>query len=428
VKGWNLPRRELELDTFRGVRSVLATSMQRGKSRSNEVLYMIDTLPERTEREPNDNPRDQVKISLPCIMNGRIDRPGDVDSFCFKGRAGEEFVAEVQARRLRSPLDSLLYLTDAAGKVVAWNDDNVQKVGHLHRDMGVLTHHADSYLRATLQADGVYHIRIADAQSRGGKSFGYRLRMGPPRPDFTLLCTPSSLSVVAGGTVPITVHVLRKDGFDGAIELALRGKPSGMVLTGARIPPGCSSITMTLTAPRSAPEKPISLRIIGRARVGDVTVTRRAQPSENVMQAFLWRHLMPSRELVMLVKKAKWLPPPFQRIGETPLRIRSPGKTEVRYNIRQQRKGRKLSFTLLEAPSGVTIHDVRNVTGGVAFTLHADGKKAEPGAAGNLIIEAFVEPPAKAKKAVDKKKAKRPTRRFSLGVLPAVPFVVGDER
>jgi hypothetical protein len=426
VDGWNLPKHKLELDTFGGVRSVLTTSMQRGKLRSNDVLYMIDTLSERTEREPNDTPRDVKIISLPCIMNGRIDRPGDIDSFSFKGRAGEEFVAEVQARRLRSPLDSLLYLIGPAGKVVAWNDDNVQKVGHLHRDMGVLTHHADSYLRATLPANGVYHIRIADAQSRGGKSFGYRLRIGPPRPDFTLQVTPSSLTVGTGGTVPITVHVLRKDGFDGAVDLALAAKPAGMVLAGARIPPGCSSVTMTLSVPRSAPEKPISLRIIGRARIGDTIVTRRAQPSENVMQAFLWRHLMPSRELVLLVKKTKWAPPPVRRNGSDVLRIRSGGEVEVRYNVKL-RKDRKFDLALLHAPDGVTIRDVRSVSGGVMFTLHADGEKVKPGAAGNLIIEAFVELPVRAKKDGDKKKAKKP-RRISAGVWPAIPFVVGNQR
>ncbi len=425
VDGWNLPRRELELDTFRGVRRVLATSMRSGKLRSNEVQYMIDTLPERTEREPNDAPRDGEKIPLPCIVNGRIDRPGDVDSFRFTGRGGEHVVAEVHARRLRSPLDSLLYLTDAAGKVVAWNDDNVQKEGHLHRDMGVLTHHADSYLRAELPADGVYYIRIFDAQSHGGGSYGYRLRVGPPRPDFTLLATPPSLSVGAGRSVPLTVHVLRKDGFDGAIDLVLADRPRGLVMTGARIPPGCNRVTMTLTAPRRSSDELIRLRLFGRARIGKVTATRPALPSEDVMQAFLWRHLAPSRELVMLVKKAKWAPPTVRRVGETPLRIPARGEVEVRYKA-MRRKDRKLDLTLLEAPAGVTIHDVRNVTGGIAFTLKSDAEKVKPGTAGNLIIEAFVDLPAKAKDDGNKKKAKKPSR-YSLGVWPAVPFVVGGE-
>ena len=41
----------------------------------------------------------------------------------FQGKAGDPVVAEIMARRLLSPMDSLLRLTDADGKVLAWNDD-----------------------------------------------------------------------------------------------------------------------------------------------------------------------------------------------------------------------------------------------------------------------------------------------------------------
>ncbi len=76
---------------------------------------------------------------------------------------GREFLKK-GGERLYSPLDSLLRLTDASGKVLAWNDDNVQKEGQLHRDMGILTHHADSYLSARLPLDGAYFIQLTDAR------------------------------------------------------------------------------------------------------------------------------------------------------------------------------------------------------------------------------------------------------------------------
>ena len=87
-------------------------------------------------------------VTLPIIVNGRIDQPGDWDVFRFEGRAGEQIVAEVYARRLDSPLDSVLRLTDAAGRQLAFNDDHEDKAS------GLNTHHADSYLIATLPADG----------------------------------------------------------------------------------------------------------------------------------------------------------------------------------------------------------------------------------------------------------------------------------
>ena len=428
VEGWNLPRKEIELDMYRGARRVLSASMRKGRLRSNEVQYTIDTLPERAEGEPNDDPPKQKTVKMPCIINGRIDRPGDVDSFRFEGRKGTWFVADVQARRLRSPLDSLLRLTDESGKVIAWNDDNVQKEGHLHRDMGLLTHHADSYLRTELPADGTYCIRITDAQSHGGEAYAYRLRAGRPRPDFTLLATPPSLSVMGGRSVPLTVHILRKDGFEGAVDLFLADDHEDIEVTGGRIPPGCNHVTLTLRAPLDMGEAPVSLRLLGRARVGEFTITRRAIPSEDVMQAFLWRHLAPSRELVMSVKKMKWAPPAGRRVGETPLLIPARGEVEVRYEV-QRRADQKIDVVLVDGPAGVTLRDVRDVESGIAFTLKSEGEKAKPGAAGNLVFEVFIETPPKPIPE-GKKKPKRPRKpvRYSIGVWPAEPYVVVGAR
>ena len=87
----------------------------------------------------------------------------------FDGRAGDKIVAEVYGRRLNSPLDSLLRLTDSSGNVLEWNDDHVLKDSHLHKDvMGLITHHADSYLLAELPKDGNYYVQLTDTQHHGG--------------------------------------------------------------------------------------------------------------------------------------------------------------------------------------------------------------------------------------------------------------------
>ena len=130
-------------------------------------------------------------LQLPLTLNGRIGGAGDVDVVRFEGRAGSEIVAEVSARRLHSPLDSILRLTDAKGQQVAINND------HEDKGAGLLTHHADSWLRAALPADGTYYLQISDAQHAGGPEYGYRLRLGPPQPDFELRVSPATLNVRA---------------------------------------------------------------------------------------------------------------------------------------------------------------------------------------------------------------------------------------
>ena len=95
-------------------------------------------------------------MSLPIIVNGRMDRPGDWDVFEVEGKAGETIVAEVYARRLGSPLDSFLKVTGADGKIIALNDD------HFDAASGLNTDHADSYLMVKLPADGKYFIHLGD--------------------------------------------------------------------------------------------------------------------------------------------------------------------------------------------------------------------------------------------------------------------------
>jgi len=221
LTGWNLPIYTLTVDNTGKPPGMYSISITNHGRFSNLLPFALDNLPECSEREPNNSPETAQAVTLPVIINGRMDKPGDEDVYRFSGRAGERIVAEVYARRLDSPLDSTLTLTDAAGKQLAFNDDYDDK------GSGLETHHADSYLTATLPADGNYYLRIADAQQNGGPDYAYRLRLSAPRPDFALRVSPSGLNLRAGLSVPFTVYALRKDGFTNAIDLRLKSAPAG---------------------------------------------------------------------------------------------------------------------------------------------------------------------------------------------------------
>ena len=120
-----------------------------------------------SRRSRTTTPANAQKVELPLIVNGRIDRPDDWDVFQFAGRAGETLVAEVSARRLDSPLDSVLKVTDAAGKLLAFNDD--------YEDLGsgVNTHHADSLPDG--QAARGRHLLRAPGRHRAERRRGVRL-------------------------------------------------------------------------------------------------------------------------------------------------------------------------------------------------------------------------------------------------------------
>jgi hypothetical protein len=420
VAGWNLPSNRLALDTQPGAGCIRQTALHHNGLISNRVTYAVDTLPESAETEPNDTLRDAQRVVLPRIVNGRIARPGDVDVFRLVGRAGDVVVAEVHARRLRSPLDSLLRLTDATGRVLEWNDDTMDKDGHLHRDMGVLTHHADSYVRVSLPEDGVYFVHVADSQRDGGEAYGYRVRIGPPQPDFELRMTPSSINVPAGQRFPVCVHALRKDGFDGDIELLLKDPPAGFGLDGRRIPAGRDRVRVTLSGPAKPLDRPVVLHVVGRAQVNGQTISRPVVPCEDMMQAFLYRHLAPSQDLMVSVRKARFRRRLFQLADSGIVQIPAGGTARVRIRAPKHPSLPEVELELREPPEGITLQDVTVVPVGLAFNLKADGDTIQPGFADNLIVEAFLE----VEGGNQAGNAPNQTQRASLGLLPAIPFEI----
>jgi hypothetical protein len=414
ISGWNLAEKKLALDTGPGGGAIRQTALCQGKCLSNCVSYAVDTLPGCDEDEKNNDLKHAQRISLPRIVNGRIDQPDDVDVFRFKGSAGDGVVAEVYARRLNSPLDSLLQLIDESGRVLEWNDD------HEDKEAGLLTHQADSYLRTRLPENGVYYVQLTDAQHDGGEEYAYRLRIGPPRPDFALRLTPSSLSVPAGRSVPVTVHVSRKDGFDGDIEVALTDAPAGFKLDGGRIPGDRDSIRMTLTAPREPLDQPAVLHLEGRAQIAGQAVIHGVVPAEYMMQAFAYMHLAPWQELMAAVTGARRPAPLIELASETPIQIPGGGTGQVQIRIPKGPMLEGVTLILSDPPKGITLQDTVFVPGVVTVILKAEGEAAKPGYADNLIIEASREVERKQQDA----KAAKQKQRVSLGILPAIPFEI----
>jgi hypothetical protein len=246
------------------------------------------------------------------------------------------------------------------------------------------------------------------------------LRIGPPRLDFALLLTPSSISVPAGRAVPVSVHVSRKDGFNGDIELALKDAPAGFKLDGGRIPSGMDCIRMTLTAPGEPIGQPIVLHLEGRARIGEQTVIRPVVPAEDMMQAFAYRHLVPSQELMAAVTGPKRRGAGVELAGDTPIRIPAGGTAQVQVKTPKGPMLQDINLELSDPPKGVTLQDVSVAPGLLTLVLKADPDVVKAGLTDNLIVEAFIEPAGRQQ---DGKPAKQ-KQRVSLGVLPAIPFEI----
>jgi hypothetical protein len=415
--GWNLPAGKSSLDAGKmqpGIHSFVARTNGRP---SNEKPFMVDDLPEGFEKESNDSPGKAQKITAPIIINGRIDRPGDRDVFRFEGRAGDRIVAKVYARRLDSPLDSAIKLTDAKGRQLAFNDDSADK------EAGLETHHADSCISETLPADGTYYLTLWDAQNKGGPEYGYRLRISAPRPDFDLSFTPSAVNALMGPNVPITVYAFRKDGFSEDIALSLKDAPNGVVLRGQSMPASQDKVQVTLAIPPAAAKETIKFVLEGRAIVQGHEIVRVAAPADDRMQAFAYHHLVPAEELLVNTAVRGPNQEGLRILDGIPLKIPSGGTLRVRLAMPAFRTLQKIQFELSEPPEGITVSDSRLTDQGAEFILQSDASKAKPGLKGNLIVNASGERTPQAN-ATDKPAPAPKRQRLPLGILPALPFEI----
>lgn len=134
--------------------------------------FIVGLLPEVMEVEPNDDPKKPQVIDKPSVVvNGRLDKPGDVDTFAVKLTKGQTLVASLEAyRTLRSPMDGVLQILSADGFVLEQNDDY---------------HDLDPQIAYAAPKDGTYLVRVfafpalADATIRfaGKENFVYRLTL-----------------------------------------------------------------------------------------------------------------------------------------------------------------------------------------------------------------------------------------------------------
>lgn len=87
--------------------------------------FLVGTLAEVNEQEPNDAPQKPQTLSSAAVtVNGQLQKQGDVDAFSIGLTQGQTLVAAVEAHRtLASPVDAVLQIASAQGTVLAQNDD-----------------------------------------------------------------------------------------------------------------------------------------------------------------------------------------------------------------------------------------------------------------------------------------------------------------
>jgi hypothetical protein len=166
----------------------------------------------------------QPPVSITGTMHYR-----DPERFWFEAKKGQALVFEVRAHRYGSPVDSVLRILDDTGNELARNDD---------ADFPGVADNKDSRIFHTFAQDGHYQVEIRNLVRVTGEDFPYQLLVYPAMPHANLMLPSDQLYVDAGGDGIIGINVERLFGFDGAVELSVKGLPEGVTADAAVVPPG----------------------------------------------------------------------------------------------------------------------------------------------------------------------------------------------
>ena len=196
----------------------------------------------------------------------------------------------------------------------------------------------DSRLHFTAPADGDYIVRIRDVSGLGGDNYAYRLSIRHPRPDFSLTMEPRNPNVPAGGRVPVTLTAMRRDDFDGPIEVAVQDLPAGLHATTGTIGAGQVSTVLLLSADENATlTNAAPLQVAGTAHFGERVATHYANPDDHL-------------KMVALMPKADVLMTADSRVVE----IEPGGRADVTVHItRQNQFGGRVPVEVSNLPPGV---------------------------------------------------------------------------
>ena len=272
-----------------------------------DVRLELDELDEFLEEKPAGNGaplENRQHFTVPGILNGRIQVPGEVDVWAFTAQKGVEYDFEVRAARCGSPLDAVIAVCDASGKILQEVDDG----------NGLQT---DARLRWTAPDPGDYQLQIRDRlQSRGGLRFAYRIRTTsssfPVRADFSLKLAADSVNVEQGQSANIKLQIERSPGFQEPIELLWEGLPAGLTVTSSNtIKADQKEVQVTLKADPGAKVVTVPVRVTGSAKLGDQQIQRAVFMAETLSG--------PDAVAVKASDSALWvaiaLPTPFKFVG-----------------------------------------------------------------------------------------------------------------
>lgn len=226
--------------------------------------FRLSDLPNVFEAEPNVDPSQANAVTPPCAVQGIIAEPSDVDRFKFAATKGQVFDIRVFARKMGSPLDSLLTVQQVGKGVILNNDDNAGS--------------PDSYGRITVPEDGEYLVSVQDQLLRGRPDFAYRVEIAPSSPKLKMTLpeldqfVDTLVPLPRGNRFAIMVGTERED-FGADIPFEFVNLPPGVQVESVPIPNGQTQVPVLFTVAADAEISGRLVELNGRSADPNIPVS-----------------------------------------------------------------------------------------------------------------------------------------------------------
>ncbi len=219
------------------------------------------------------------------VVNGRISKPGEIDSYRFSVKEGEKWHVQLRAARLgTSSLYGVLTLYDGKGEKLG----TTREIGVRHKlsNLDVAEDpNADQHMSFEApEGVGEIRVEVEDLLGRGGDLFGYRLVANRRSADFSLTILTQQVNIPLRGSALVTVRSDRQ-GYKGPIKLSIPNLPGDIIMNGGHIPfhehqgasLAASTGFLTLTPKPGVRPQTANLEIWGEAEVEGKLIRRRAR-------------------------------------------------------------------------------------------------------------------------------------------------------
>jgi hypothetical protein len=219
-----------------------SAAIQELSGSKTKAAKLAEEIASVSENEASEKASQLQSISIPALIEGTIDLPGDVDRFRFQVSDGARVAFE-----LETPAKPAPFLTPRLGVYDETGQEVLNNIYSFIQGSGEFIERViEPKVTYKFERGGEYVLEIQDLISRnGGPNFRYRVMVRPQIPHVGRIEVASSfgrtfdgsitkgppiqrLNIVPGEAKKLLVLTDQEEGFDGQVAVSIEGLPQGV--------------------------------------------------------------------------------------------------------------------------------------------------------------------------------------------------------